>query len=118
MGLGVPQEIVQGKWSAEEDRLLIEAIKKEGLIWNRIVNYVPNRSENQCRARYNQHLNPALNKSKFTTEENERLTKLVGLQGPGKWADMAVHFPGRHREMLSNGWKAILSKRKRDLHTS
>ena len=46
------KSIRKGKWSPEEDDLLMEGIRAHGYMWYKIANLVHNRTQRQCRTRW------------------------------------------------------------------
>ena len=61
----------KGTWKADEDKLLISLVGKFGpQNWTRIADYIPQRSGKQCRERWHNHLDPNINKKKWTTHED------------------------------------------------
>ena len=46
------KNIRKGKWSAEEDELLMEGIRAHGYLWYRIASLIHNRTQRQCRTRW------------------------------------------------------------------
>ena len=61
----------KGTWKADEDKLLISLVGKFGpQNWTRISDYIPQRSGKQCRERWHNHLDPNINKKKWTTHED------------------------------------------------
>jgi hypothetical protein len=54
----------EGKWKAEEDAKLIEAVKKHGKKWVAAAAMVPGRSDRQCRERWTNILDPSNNEQK------------------------------------------------------
>ena len=60
--------LVKGAWSEAEDQLLIHLKASSGqkTSWGQLSQLVPGRSTKQCRERWQNFLDPALNKSKWT----------------------------------------------------
>ena len=59
------------KWAADEDALLIEAVKRFGNEWSRVVEATGlARTTKQCRERYTQHLDPSISKRGWSAEED------------------------------------------------
>ncbi|XP_022897794.1 transcription factor MYB3R-2-like, partial [Olea europaea var. sylvestris] len=55
----------------------------------------------QCRDRWNNHLNPEINKGAWTKEEDEVLISAHAVYG-NKWAEMAKLLPGRLENSIKN----------------
>ena len=91
------------RWSSAEDNKLVELVRSNsknqiessaGIGWSEISNYLPGRSEVQCRARWKNHLQPDLVKGPWTKEEDALVIDLVNKHGPRKWAFIAKHLKG------------------------
>jgi hypothetical protein len=71
---------VQGwaKWSKEESALLLKLVEQTGRgKWKEIASQIPTRTREQCREHYEKYINPEINRSKFTPEEDARLVQIV-----------------------------------------
>ncbi|KAI3408084.1 uncharacterized protein J3R85_020459 [Psidium guajava] len=81
----------KGPWTAAEDAVLIEHVKKNGEgNWNSVQkNTGLARCGKSCRLRWTNHLRPNLKKGSFTPEEERLILKLHSQLG-NKWARMAT----------------------------
>jgi len=81
----------KGPWTAAEDAVLIEHVKKNGEgNWNSVQkNTGLPRCGKSCRLRWTNHLRPNLKKGSFTPEEERLILKLHAQLG-NKWARMAT----------------------------
>jgi hypothetical protein len=103
-------------WTLEEDLALIRAVNIFGKNdWKKVALFVPLRNHKKCRERYNNQLDPEINKSQFTEEEDEKLLKLVEEYGR-KWTEISKFIPGRTIQKLRNRYDA-LNKRPRKKET-
>ncbi|KAF5094610.1 hypothetical protein D0Z00_003462 [Geotrichum galactomycetum] len=50
----------RGRWTEDEDRILLEAYGKMGSVWNKIAQLIPGRTDDQCSKRYNDVLDPSV----------------------------------------------------------
>ena len=92
------------KWTQEEDRSLIESVKKHGMTnWSLVATEVNGRTGKQCRERWTNQLCPALNKSDWTTQEDQILIKQQQLHG-NTWSKIARYLPGRSLNAVKNRW--------------
>jgi len=64
----------------------------------------------QCRERWHNHLNPAINKNPWTNDENLLLFILHQHFG-NKWAEIARYFNGRSDNSIKNHWNSSMKKK-------
>lgn len=106
-----------GRWSALEDAWLHAALRRVGsLNWALVQQFVPHRTDVQCRERYMNVLDPALLHRKFSAEEDRLLLRTVERYGEGKWSQVAEKLPGRTDNQCRRRWlflQAEERKRKR-----
>lgn len=78
-----------GAWTNVEDEILKAAVSKYGLNqWSRVSSLLTKKTAKQAKARWNEWLNPLINKSDWTREEDEKLLNLVKLL-PNQWRSIA-----------------------------
>ena len=92
---GRPAKIQKRPWTPAEDDKLVEARRKllasNDFTWVKVAEEVGTRSAARCRERWLNQLNPEINKSEFTAEED---AYLLALPQPGGWAKVAKALPG------------------------
>ncbi|XP_076889982.1 uncharacterized protein LOC143542221 [Bidens hawaiensis] len=108
------QVLKKGPWTAAEDAILMEYVKKHGEgNWNAVQrNSGLMRCGKSCRLRWANHLRPNLKKGAFTPEEERQIIELHSKFG-NKWARMALHLQGRTDNEIKNYWNTRLKRRLR-----
>ncbi|KAI7758257.1 hypothetical protein M8C21_003603 [Ambrosia artemisiifolia] len=108
------QVLKKGPWTAAEDAILMEYVKKNGEgNWNAVQrNSGLMRCGKSCRLRWANHLRPNLKKGAFTPEEERQIIELHSKFG-NKWARMALHLQGRTDNEIKNYWNTRLKRRLR-----
>ncbi|KAL9031135.1 MAG: hypothetical protein Q9196_000811 [Gyalolechia fulgens] len=80
-----------GTWLPAENTRLRQAVAKYGTRWVKVASEVGTRNGDQCAKRWNENLNPELDHSPWTPEEDERLLTMVKTYGHN-WKFMAHSF--------------------------
>jgi hypothetical protein len=90
----------------EKIRYLFEevGIKK----WDKIAEYLPNRSGKSCRDRYMNHLNQNFETENWLEEENDNLLNLVGKYGRN-WLKISKYILGKKPDSIKKRFHQILS---------
>lgn len=103
----------RGPWTADEDELLTNLVKKFGTKkWALIAELVPGRVGKQCRERYLNHLRTDVKKTAWTEEEDMTLIRAQQELG-NRWSAIARLLPGRPENSVKNRWNSLCNKRKR-----
>ncbi|KAH7310697.1 Homeodomain-like protein, partial [Stachybotrys elegans] len=98
----------KGRWTEDEDRILLEAYSRLGPAWKQIADLIPGRKDDQCSKRYVDILGPlAKNRlSGWTPEEDQILRESVNDLGH-RWAAVALKLPGRPPLTCRNRWRCL-----------
>lgn len=102
----------QGRWSEEEDQLLLSLVKKYGVQnWAQITKEIPGRSEEQIHKRWHDCLDPNIKKGEWTEEEDLMILVSCHLIG-NNWSLMARHLiTGRTSQGISIRWGKTLKRK-------
>lgn len=104
-----PIYVKGGVWTNVEDEILKAAVSKYGLNqWSRVASLLAKKSAKQAKARWNEWLNPNIDKSEWTREEDEKLLNLAKLL-PNQWRSIApivgrtaTHCVERYQKLLES----------------
>lgn len=97
--------ISKGPWTADEDDLLRAVVAREGSTdWVAVATHIAGRTGAQCRHRWKDVLDPAIDKSPWTAEEDEKLLAYISKHGTGDWVSIARTLPGRTRNQCRDRW--------------
>jgi len=104
--------MTRGPWTKEEDATLFDMVSKLGPErWVVIAKELGTRNGKQCRERWHNHLDPSINKSAFTPDEDAKIWHLFHSLGP-RWALMAKEMPGRPDNSIKNHFNTVLRPRR------
>lgn len=113
-----------GIWSVQEDELLVKLINKGGEKWGHISNILNRdihnnlkiRSGKQCKERWNNYLNPGVNRGPWQNYEDAEILKHFRQHGK-KWSVIAKLVERRTESAVKNRIKSLLNKIKQNLAT-
>lgn len=103
----------KGRWSEEEDLLLIAGVKKYGpKDWYKVAEFVKGRTDTQCRERWVGCLDAGLKMGVWTKEEDKKLMYGVRMFGVGSWAKISRLIDGRTPSACKIRHKTLTHTRK------
>jgi hypothetical protein len=103
--------LLKGSWTPQEDETIIDFVRDNGTkSWARLSELLPGRIGKQCRERWFNALDPAMNREPWTPEEDKRLVQLHAQYG-NRWAQISGLMPMRSDNAIKNRWNSVLSKR-------
>ncbi|KAK4234204.1 transcriptional activator Myb [Achaetomium macrosporum] len=106
----IANTIRKGTWTQEEDDRLREAVKLYGGRWSRVAEAVGTRNGDQCWKRWYDCLDPRIDKSPWTAEDDTRLVHLVSQHGRN-WSEIVhQHFPNRTSLSAKNRYNILRRK--------
>ena len=86
----IDNNIKKGKWSLREDLQLVISMKVIGdKNWSMISKWIPNRTDVQCRERYWNILDPKINHTNWSSEEDNKLLE-AWEKLDFKWSQIAM----------------------------
>ncbi|KAI5955043.1 BAS1 [Candida jiufengensis] len=101
----------KGKWTSEEDDLLVKAFEKFGTSWLKVAQEIEGRTDDQCAKRYMEVLDPRTKDrlKPWTQEEDLLLIKQVKLYGT-KWRTVCSAFESRPSLTCRNRWRKLVTE--------
>lgn len=103
--------LVKGSWTREEDEVVLKFVAEHGdKDWAKLALLLNGRTGKQCRERFKNHLDPAVHRSAWTQEEDQRLITLHAQFG-NQWTLISSYFEGRTDNCIKNRWNSTLKKR-------
>nr|ANM86448.1 hypothetical protein [Cladonia uncialis subsp. uncialis]AUW31226.1 hypothetical protein [Cladonia uncialis subsp. uncialis] len=109
----IAEGMAKGAWTESEDERLSSAVQRYGSKWTRIAAAVETRTSDQCSSHWNQTLNPDIDYSDWTNDEDGKI--LLGVQRFGtNWSKItSIYLPHRTSLALKNRFSAIRIKTNR-----
>ncbi|GLE05545.1 hypothetical protein PINS_up014568 [Pythium insidiosum] len=98
--------LVKGHWSFEEDQILEYLVTQGCNNWGQIAERIPGRTPKQCRERWKNHLDPAINKGPYTEAEDKVILDAQARLG-NKWSQIAQLLKGRTEDSVKIRWKSL-----------
>lgn len=116
------QTLRPGIWSIAEDDMLVSILNKGSKKWGMIANFLNKeihkslkiRTGKMCKERWNNYLNPLINRGPWTTEEDEKALKYFVIYG-NKWSKISKFIENRTESAVKNRIKSLQNKLTQDL---
>ncbi|KAG0163814.1 hypothetical protein DFQ28_011513 [Apophysomyces sp. BC1034] len=96
----------KGAWTDEEDQLLREGVMKYPNQWSKIADMLEGRTDDQCAKRWRESLDPNIDRSDWTMDEDRRLMDRYEEYG-SQWQKIAQFFDGRPGLHCRNRWRKL-----------
>jgi pre-mRNA-splicing factor CDC5/CEF1 len=99
-----------GIWKNSEDEILKAAVMKYGKQqWARVASLLNRKSAKQCKARWNEWLDPSIRKVEWSREEDEKLLHLAKLL-PAQWKTIGPLVGGRTSVQCQERYEQLLDE--------
>lgn len=96
----------KGAWTEEEDQLLREGVMKYPNQWSKIADMLEGRTDDQCAKQWRESLDPSIDRSEWTPEEDKLLMEKYEEYG-SQWQKIAQCFEGRPGLHCRNRWRKL-----------
>lgn len=104
----VPIYVKGGMWTNLEDQILKAAVQKYGThAWSKVASLLQKKNARQCQSRWDEYLNPALNFTVFSKDDDDKLMEL-SRKIPNQWRTIA-EFMGRPAQACVDRYNALLA---------
>ncbi|KAJ6255613.1 hypothetical protein M0813_11173 [Anaeramoeba flamelloides] len=107
-------KVKKGRWSKEEDQKFNKYFKKYGENWSTIAKKMRHRTSKQCRERWKNVLDPNLQRTPWTIEEDKIILEKYEELGP-KWSKIKKFLTGRSDNQIKNHFNCKLKKINKNL---
>ncbi|OCH93548.1 hypothetical protein OBBRIDRAFT_885384 [Obba rivulosa] len=107
--------IKRGTWVDEEDEKLRQAVAVFGHSWSEVAAFVPGRTNEQCRDRYQEYLSPYSSRTRWTEEMEKLLLDAVDKIGYGRWREISEMVGHGRTDTMCRTRYNLLMKRKENM---
>jgi hypothetical protein len=103
--------LLKGSWTRSEDEMIMSYVARNGTkSWSKLSELLPGRTGKQCRERWCNALDPAINRGPWTPAEDRTIIELHEKYG-NHWTKIGELMPTRSDNAIKNRWHSALSKR-------
>ncbi|KAF7297544.1 hypothetical protein MIND_00988600 [Mycena indigotica] len=100
-------DVVKGGWAPDEDARLLQAINVYGTRWSLVASMVQTRNSDQCAKRWCDTLNPAIDRTAWTSSQDDLLIQAVAEYGKVWTKIVQMYFPGRTGLAAKNRYNSV-----------
>ncbi|KAL2816568.1 hypothetical protein BJX63DRAFT_441605 [Aspergillus granulosus] len=108
-------KVKKGPWTEAEDDRLRKAIEQHGTKWAIVASVVGTRLPDQCSKHWNHAINPEIDHSPWTPQEDQMLIQKVNKHGHYWQQIVSLYFPGRTSLAAKNRYHILQRRLKNDL---
>ena len=99
-GSSVPSQWIKRPWTEEQDQKLREAVAKHGARnWSSVSQMIPSKNGKQCRERWINHIDPAINREPWTHADDMALIEAHSRLG-NRWTELGESLYRSHAPPL------------------
>ncbi|KAG0128361.1 Homeodomain-like protein [Tuber indicum] len=106
----VAATVNKGPWEVAEDERLWAAVQEHGSRWALVAQVVKTRNGDQCSKRWYDALDPSIDHSPWTPEEDVRLLEAIEKHGRNWKAIVKAYFPRRTSLSAKNRYSLLIRK--------
>ncbi|KIJ70493.1 hypothetical protein HYDPIDRAFT_23596 [Hydnomerulius pinastri MD-312] len=106
----IDPSLKRANWTAEEDARLRVAVAAYGSSWVDVAAVLPGRHNDQCRDRWLEQVNPAINKNKWTDEEDKALLNYLREHERASWKEIGERVGNGRTDNMCRSRYALLQR--------